>query len=150
MAKYLLQEAPILEPLINGLLSTAHFYLHPHSFFRVYKKNWYLMCRGASPICPPSASTSSPPPRLLIKEFLNMQILVRIPHSYGPLIQTMSPERMHMPTSYRKPDFLNLWLSKSRPCSAIRKSVPSTVIKQSFPLSCFKRLSQRIWKEKSQ
>ena len=106
----------------------------------------HLTCSGASPMYPSSASTLSPSVKWLISEFRKIRMSLYLPHGNGPLIQTISPVRMQMATSYLSPDFIaNLWLENAGPCSATLKSVPSTDIKQSLPLSLFKRFSNKIF-----
>ena len=109
----------------------------------------HLTHSGCSPTQPSSASTRSFGSRWLFKLSLNTLMSGHIPHSCGPLSHTMSPVRVQRHNSQRKPLlFLNLWLEKARPCSAILKSTPSQLTRQSLPLSSLKRFSQTICKIK--
>ena len=106
----------------------------------------HLTCSGASPMYPSSASTLSPSVKWLISEFRKLRMSLYFPHGNGPLIQTTLPVKIQMATSYLNPDFIaNLWLENAGPCSAILKSVPSTDIRQSLPLSFSRRLSNKIF-----
>ena len=101
---------------------------------------------GASSIYSSSASTISPSVKWLNREFRKIRMSLNLLHGNGPLIQTILLVKMQIATSYRSLDFMeNLWLENAGPSSAILKSVPSTDIKQSLPLSTSKRLSKKIF-----
>ena len=104
----------------------------------------HLIWRGHSPMYPSSASTLSFSDKWLISESRKIVMSLYFPQGYGPLIHTMSPVFMQMHTSYRSPLLLNLWLYQYFLRSGMRKSVPSTVTKQSSPVSPLKRFSHII------
>ena len=108
----------------------------------------HLICRGASPMYPSSASTLSPRPRWAMRESLKMEMSGQAPHGYGPLIHTQSPVWIHTPSSYLNPlFFLNLWLENLGPWFGTRKSTPSQESRQSAPTSPLNRLAQTICME---
>ena len=99
---------------------------------------------GASPTYPSSASTLSNGSKYVTREARKISRSLYSPGWYGPLIQQISPPTIDRPTSYLRPDFLNLKEYHSRPRSGIWKSVPSTLSKQSLYWSFLYLLSNKI------
>jgi hypothetical protein len=114
----------------------------------------HLTYCAASPMQPSSASTPSLGDRLERRLFRKIEMsLLNSPQGNGPLIHTMmSPAvKIQRATSYGSPDFIaNFCEEKRGPSCGIRKSVPSTVARQSLPLSFFNRLFQKICEQEKE
>ena len=97
-----------------------------------------------SPIYPASASTLSPSSKHPFSPVRKILISGQSPHAKGPFNEQISPFKIETPSSYLTPGFLNLWLNQQDPVFQIGQSVPSTVRRQSFPLSPLQRLLKII------
>ena len=95
----------------------------------------HLILWGASPIYPSSTSTLSPGPRKVNQRVPKIVISLYFPAGNWPFTQTISPVMTLSLISYLSADFLFLWEKNFLPYSKIQKSVPSTDIRQSFPIS---------------
>ena len=144
-----LQDPPVLETAIGGLVVRPCHQLHPEILF------WVAVIIGALdfdgvPLWPLSALVRLSGCRQFTGMFMKILMSIHAPAGYGPLIQTRFPARILIPSSYWSTDLPAYLRGPKRfpffvtPFCRIQKSVPSIVIRQSFWTLLTRRLSKSI------